>query len=279
MNTIAYQGETGAFSELAAKRFFGEKILLSPSLTFEIVFNKVKSGEAEFGIVPVENSLYGSVFETFDLLLKNTFRIVGELNLQINHYLMSNKRYSIKQLKKIYSHPQALGQCSNFLKSLKGAEVIPVYDTAGAAKIISRQNEDFTAAIASKIAAEKYSLKVLKGQIQNNRENFTRFLIIAKNKKTIRFTSKEFKTSICFELKSIPGALYKALSVFALREINLTKIESRPIPHKTFQYMFYLDLLGGLMETKIKLAINHLKEISQTVKILGSYNIGKTYYG
>jgi prephenate dehydratase len=277
LNTIAYQGETGAFSELAAKKFFGEKILLSPSLTFEVVFKKVKSGEADYGVVPVENSLYGSVFETFDLLLKNTFKIVGELNLQINHYLMSNKKYDLKQIKKIYSHPQALGQCSVFLKSLKNTEVLPVYDTAGAAKIISSHKEDNSAAIASKIAAEEYGLKIIKSYVQNNEKNFTRFLVIAKNQKTIKLYCREFKTSICFELKSIPGALYKALSVFALRDINLTKIESRPIPHKAFQYMFYIDLIGNIRDKKIKLALNHLREISQSVKIFGSFCIGKTY--
>lgn len=277
MNTIAYQGETGAFSELAAKKFFGEKILLSPSMTFEIVFKKVKNGEADFGVVPVENSLYGSVFETFDLLLKNTFRIVGELNLQINHYLMSKKKYNIGEIRKVYSHPQALGQCSEFLKSLSKAEIYPVYDTAGAAKIISSKKEEFSAAIASKIAADEYGLKIIKSFIQNNEKNFTRFLVISKNRKTVKPFCNEFKTSICFELKSIPGALYKALSVFALRDINLTKIESRPIPHKAFQYIFYIDLIGNIKEKKIKLALNHLNEISQSVKVFGSYCVGKTY--
>ncbi|MCX6149039.1 MAG: prephenate dehydratase [Ignavibacteriales bacterium] len=277
MKTIAYQGETGAYSELAAKKFFGDKIYLSPSLTFEIVFNKVKNGEADFGVVPVENSLYGSVFETYDLLLQHTFKIVGELNLQINHFLMSHKKYKVNQLKKIYSHPQALGQCSNFLRSLKTTEIFPVYDTAGAAKIISIQKEDFAAAVASKFAAEEYRLKIIKGHIQNNKENFTRFLVIAKKKITSGKGGEDFKTSICFELKSIPGALFRALSVFALRDINLAKIESRPIPHKAFQYMFYIDLIGSLSDRKVKLAVNHLKEISKSVKIFGSYDVGETY--
>jgi prephenate dehydratase len=277
LRTIAYQGETGAFSELAALKYFGEQIHLSPSLTFEIVFNKVKNGESDYGIVPFENSIYGSVFDTFDLLLKQTLIVVGELNLQINHHLMSAGKYKLSQLKKIYSHPQALGQCSDILKSIKDVEIIPVYDTAGAAKIISVEKEDFTAAIASKIAAKEYGLKIIKNNIQNTKENFTRFLIISKKQISSTLKGNDFKTSICFELKSIPGALFKALSVFALRDINLTKIESRPIPHKTFQYVFYIDLIGGLNDTKVKLAINHLKEISHSVKILGSYKIGKTY--
>jgi prephenate dehydratase len=277
LKTIAYQGETGAFSELAAIKYFGSKISLSPSLTFEIVFNKVKNREADFGIVPFENSIYGSVFDTFDLLLRHTLIIVGELNLQINHHLMSTKKYRLNQIKKIYSHPQALGQCSDILKSLKSTEIIPVYDTAGAAKIISAQKEDFAAAIASKIAADEYGLKIIRNNIQNTKENFTRFLVISKRQVSPGLSGNEYKTSLCFELKSIPGALFKALSVFALRDINLTKIESRPIPHKTFKYIFYIDLIGSLKDTKVKLAVNHLKEISHSVKILGSYKIGKTY--
>ncbi|RJP71536.1 MAG: prephenate dehydratase [Ignavibacteriales bacterium] len=277
LKVIAYQGETGAYSELAAKKFFGEKIKLSPSLTFESVFNKVENDEAQYGVVPVENSLYGSVFETLDLLKKYSFGIIGELNLQINHYLMSTKKYRLSQIKKIYSHPQALGQCSEFIKSIKNVNVNPVYDTAGAAKIISEKNEEFAAAVASKNAAKEYSLQIIKGHIQNNEENFTRFLIISKNDRRIGKDDTNYKTSVCFELKSIPGALFKALSVFALRDINLTKIESRPIPHKTFEYLFYVDLIGNVKDNKIKLALNHLEEISKVVKVLGSYPIGKTY--
>ncbi len=277
MKIIAYQGETGAYSELAAKKYFGENIKLSPSLTFESVFNKVENDEAQYGVVPVENSLYGSVFETFDLLRKYSFGIIGELNLQINHYLMSTKKYKLNQIKKIYSHPQALGQCSDFIKSIKNVNVNPVYDTAGAAKIISAKKEEHAAAIASKNAAKEYSLKVIKGHIQNNEENFTRFLVISKSDKRIGKGETTFKTTVCFELKSIPGALFKSLSVFALRDINLTKIESRPIPHKTFEYMFYVDLIGNVNDNKIKLALNHLNEISRSVKVLGSYPLGKTY--
>jgi len=277
LKVIAYQGETGAYSELAAKKFFGEKIKLSPSLTFESVFNKVENNEAKYGVVPVENSLYGSVFETLDLLKKYSFGIVGELNLQINHYLMSAKKYKLSQIKKIYSHPQALGQCSDFIKTIKNVYVNPVYDTAGAAKIISEKKEEYAAAIASKNAAKEYSLQIIKGHIQNNEENFTRFLVLSKDEKRIGNGEPAFKTSVCFELKSMPGALFKALSVFALRDINLTKIESRPIPHKTFEYLFYVDLIGNVKNDKIKLALNHLNEISKVVKVLGSYPLGKTY--
>jgi len=276
LKTVAYQGEPGAYSEQASLKFFGEKIQLSPSMTFEDVFEKVKKKKVDFGVVPVENSLYGIVFETYDLLLKYSLKIIGELNLGINHYLMANKKYQLKDIKKVFSHPQALGQCSSFLQTLKKVEVNPIYDTAGAAKLVAENPTEPFAAIASKSAAENYNLKIIKTGIQNNNENYTRFLIISNKGSEINL-DKKTKTSICFELKSIPGSLFRALSVFALRDINLTKIESRPIQAKPFQYIFYIDLIGNLKDKKIKNALNHLKEISDNIKIFGSYEIGQTY--
>lgn len=275
MLKIAFQGERGAFSEIASKKMFGEKIKTSPSFSFEEVFIKVKTGAVDYGVIPIENTLYGSVFETYDLLLNYSLSIVGELNLQINHHLLANKNYKLSQIKKVYSHPQALGQCSNFLKKLKNAEVIPAYDTAGSALISLKNNGEPTAAIASIEAADIYKLRVLKSRIQNNRENFTRFLAISRKKKNVKLIKP--KTSICFELKSMPGALYRALSVFALRDIDLLMIESRPIPHKPFQYIFYADLSGSLSDPQIKLALKHLAEISISIKKFGTYETGKTY--
>ncbi len=275
MYNIAFQGERGAFSEIASKKYFGENISVSPSFSFEDVFKKVKNSKVDFGVIPIENSLYGSIFETFDLLLKYNLKIIGELNLQINHQLIANKNYKLEEIKKVYSHPQALGQSAEFLKGLKNAEIIPTYDTAGSALIAMQNTEEATAAVASREAAEIYNLKILKSNIQNNEENFTRFLVINKNDSKDKITHP--KTSICFELKSIPGALFKALSVFALRDIDLVKIESRPIPHKPFQYVFYTDLLGDLKDKKVILAINHLTEISLSIKKFGSYEAGKTY--
>ncbi|MCU7495083.1 MAG: prephenate dehydratase [Ignavibacteria bacterium] len=275
MKVIAYQGEPGAYSEMASLNYFGaKKIRLSPSVTFDSVFKKVSTGEADYGVVPIENSLYGSVFETYDLLLNYTLKIIGELNLQIHHYLLGKENYKISQIKRVYSHPQALGQCSKFLTKLKNTEVIPEYDTAGAAKIVAGLEEP-VAAIASKNAAEKYKLKVISSNIQNEKKNFTRFLVISS--KGVEAPVKDTKTSICFDLVSTPGSLFRALSVFALRDIDLTKIESRPKPAKTFQYLFYVDLKGSLNDKKVVNALNHLKEISNSVRILGSYGIGKTF--
>jgi len=275
MIKVAFQGERGAFSEIAAKKYFGEDVKLSPSFTFDDVFSKVKKGEVKYGVVPIENSLYGSVFETYDLLLNYSLTIIGELNLQINHHLIAKKNYKLSEIKKVYSHPQALGQCSKFLSTLKNAQITPAYDTAGSALILLQNNEEPTAAVASREAAEIYGMKILKSEIQNNKKNYTRFLIISKKKEKREFTSP--KTSLCFELKSMPGALYKALSVFALRDINLVKIESRPIPHKPFQYLFYVDLQGSDKDERIVQALKNLLEISVTIRKFGTYQSGETH--
>ncbi len=275
MIKAAFQGEPGAFSEIASRKMFGENITVSPSFSFEDVFLKVKNDKVDFGIIPIENSLYGSVFETYDLLLKYSLNIVGELNLQINHNLIAKKSYKLSEIKKVYSHPQALGQCSKFLKKMKNAEVVPTYDTAGSALISLNNNTEPSAAIASKNAAKIYNLKILKPDIQNNKENYTRFYAISKTKNKKK--PEHPKTSICFELKNIPGALFKALSIFALAEINLLKIESRPIPHKPFQYIFYIDFTGAIYDEIVKHAVKHLSEISISMKLLGTYERGKSF--
>lgn len=273
MKTIAIQGERGAFSEIAAKSFFGNDIRVSASFSFADVFDKVKNKKVNYGIVPIENSLYGSVIDSLDLLQKNSLFIVGEINLQISHFLLSNKKYKLSRIKKIYSHPQALGQCSVFLDSIPNVKIIHAYDTAGSAKMLNENQNEISAAIASREAAEIYKLKIIRRNIQNKKKNYTRFLIIAP--KPVKGKPKNPKTSISILLKSIPGALFKALSVFALRDINLVKIESRPLPDKPFRYLFYIDFSGDLRDRKIKLALNHLKEISSDIKSFGTYESGE----
>ncbi len=272
--TIAFQGERGAFSEIAGESYFGKSITV-PSYSFEEVFNKVRKGIAKYGVIPVENTLYGSVFENYDLLLKYKVFVVGELNLQINHCLISSKIYRLNEIKKIYSHPQALGQCSQFLKALRNVEVIPSYDTAGSALLALKNNEEPSAAIASSRAAKIYKMKTLRKNIQNNKINYTRFFVISKKKSSKE--SKDPKSTLSFDLKSIPGALHKALGVFASAEINLSMIESRPIPHKPFEYTFYIDISGSLNEKRIKTAIKKLSELTITIKKIGTYEKGKTY--
>jgi len=275
LSIIAFQGEHGAYSEIASKKYFGEDVKLSPTFSIDAVFNKVKTGKADCGVVPVENSSFGSIFETYDYLLKYDLNIIGELNLQVNHYLLAAKKYKLGEIKKVFSHPQALGQTSEFLKTLKNAQIHPAYDTAGSAIISEMDKDEPVAIVASKNASKIYGLKIIKSNIQNNKQNFTRFLIISKKQLNKKITFS--KTSICFEIKSTPGSLFKALSVFALRDIDLVKIESRPIPQKPFQYLFYTDFYGNLADDKVKNAMNHLTEISENVRQFGTYEKGKIF--
>jgi prephenate dehydratase len=275
LKNIAYQGEAGAYSEAAAIKYFGDDNTLLPQFNFEGIFESVSSGAAGYGVVPIENSLFGSVMENYDLLNRYSLHITGELSLEINHFLMAVRQYRPEELKKIYSHPQALGQCSEFLKSLPGVKIIPSYDTAGSAKMIAETGEEYAAAIAGKNAAGHYGLKIIKSRIQNDLKNYTRFLIVENRENTPQ--GENCKTSLCFELKSVPGSLFKALGAFAFRDINLTKIESRPIPAKTFQYLFYIDVAGNVNNEKLVNAIANLREISENVKILGCYESGKVF--
>ena len=271
---VAFQGEKGAYSEIAAESYFDKSIKTLPSYSFEEVFIKVRRGVAQRGVIPIENTLYGSVFENYDLLLKYHVSVIAELNLQINHYLISSERHSLSKLKKIYSHPQAIGQCSKFLNGLK-VEIVPSYDTAGSALLSMRNVDEPTAAITSYRAAKIYNMKILKKNIQNNKVNYTRFFVISKKKSDEE--PKHPKSTLSFDLKSIPGALHKALGVFANAEINLSMIESRPIPHKPFQYTFYIDITGSLNDKKIKTALKKLSELTVTIRRIGTYEKGKTY--
>ena len=275
MNTqVAFQGEYGAFSEEAAKRYFGRSVATRPMRTFDDVFRAVRKGSAAYGIVPIENSLYGSIHQTYDLLQKFNVNIVGELKLRIVHALLVNHGVTMPRVKFIFSHPQALGQCEEFLNRLKHCEVVAVYDTAGAAKMIKEDRRNDAAAIASTEAGRVYGLKALKVGIESDHRNFTRFLVLSR--KNI-VPIGQAKTSIIFSMKNIPGALFKALSVFALRDINLYKIESRPIIGRPWQYLFYLDFQGNLNEDACSNALDHLSEITSYLKILGSYPVGKTF--
>lgn len=269
---IAFQGERGAYSEEAAFAFWGNQILPIPYKSFKSVFDSVQSDSCSFGLIPIENSLAGSIHQNYDLLLRHELQIVGEIKYRIRHNLLALKGVRIEQIKKIYSHPQALDQCSEFIESLHGAEAVPMYDTAGSALHVYEYKFRDAAAIASARAAQTFNLDILKSSIENNHRNYTRFLVIARTPQPFTGTAK---TSIVFSMKDIPGALFKALAVFALRDINLLKIESRPLRNSPWSYMFYLDFEGNLQDEAINHAINHLQEITSFLKILGSYPVGQ----
>ncbi len=268
---VAFQGEIGAFSEEAAFKFFGSNVRTIPCQTFSDVFRIVERGAADFGILPIENSLEGTVGQNYEILLTSDVNIFGEEILRIRHCLIANKGVKIGSLKKVYSHPQALGQCREFLEKLK-LEMIPVYDTAGSVRVLKEERQKEAAAIASERAGKIYQMKILKKGIETSQQNFTRFFIIAK-KEAKRV--KNSKTSIVFSLKNIPGVLFKSLESFAKRKINLTKIESRPIMGKPWEYYFYLDFEGHREAQKIKEALGDLKEKTLFIKILGSYPAAK----
>lgn len=269
---VGFQGERGAFSEQAGYEFFGDKMVPVPFRSFEEVFRSVKKGEVDYGVIPIENSLYGSIHQNYDLLQRYNIYIVGEVKLRIKHYLLANYGVKMSDVRKIYSHPQALAQCESFLKKLKGVEIIPTYDTAGSAKMIKEKGILDGAAIAGKQASKYYGLKVLRSGIENHEKNFTRFLILSRRKIIAR---KNPKTSIIFTTKNIPGALFSALGVFAYRYINLLKIESRPIIGQPWRYMFYLDFEGSIEDELCADAIKELKRMTQYYKFLGTYEKGR----
>lgn len=264
---VAFQGEIGAYSEEAAFQFFGSSIQIRPRETLEEVFKVVEEGGVEFGVVPVENSLEGSISRVYDLLLDSTLRVCGEIELRVIHCLIASPGAGLDTIKRVYSHPQALAQCRNFLKHLN-CELIPTYDTAGSVKMIKEKGMPDSAAIAGARAAEIYGMKVIAQEIEDNPNNFTRFFILAKEDSP---PSGNDKTSIVFSAKDRPGAMHEALGEFARRKVNLTKIESRPTRQKPWQYNFYLDFEGHRQDKPAREALEGLERISIFVKVLGSY--------
>jgi prephenate dehydratase len=266
MTRVAFQGERGAFSEDAVATFFGD-VKLTPCRSFKHVFEAVSKDEADFGVVPIENSQAGSINETYDLLLKYDLNIYGEIDLRVNHCLMALPGESLKSIITVYSHPQALAQCEQFLSKM-GAEIVPTYDTAGSAKLIRDKKLAKCAAVASKRVAQIYDMQILAENIQTIPTNYTKFFAVSKQKAKHVANSK---TSLIFATKNVPGALYDCLGAFAKRGINLTKLESRPSKDKPWEYIFYVDLEGHLEDDICKQALADLKKKTSFLKILGSY--------
>jgi chorismate mutase / prephenate dehydratase len=267
VTSAAFQGERGAYSENAVYQFFGSTVQVKPCKDFRDVFESVKRREVQAGVVPVENSIEGSVNQNYDLFFNYDLKVCGEVIVKIAHCLIANPGTSIDTIEAVYSHPQALAQCRNFLESLN-YELIPTYDTAGSVKLIKEKKLTNAAAIASERAAEIYGMQILARDIADNKENYTRFFVISNEDSPV--TGKD-KTSIIFSAKHEPGSLYHAIGEFAKRNINLTRIESRPTKKTAWEYNFYLDFEGHRTETKCVEALRALNKYAIFVKILGSY--------
>ncbi len=264
---VAFQGEPGAYTEEAAFCFFGKSTKGIPYESIDEVFEVVEVGDVPFAMVPVENSLEGSITRAYDLLLDSPLMVCGETELRISHCLIAIEGANLDTIKMVYSHPQALGQCRNFLSHLN-CELIPASDTAGSVRMIKEQGRLDSVAIASAKAAEIYGMKIIAQEIEDNPHNFTRFFILSKEDSP---PTGNDKTSIVFSLKHKPGALYDCLREFASREINLTKLESRPMRHQPWEYNFYMDVSGHREQKDIAEALKALEEHAVFVKILGSY--------
>ncbi len=262
---IAYYGEEGSYSEQAAIQHFSKSAILQGFRFLPEIFEAVKNGTS-YGIVPIENSTEGPVTQTYDLLLESDLTIVGEEIVKIDHCLIANQWIKIKDIKTVYSHPQALGQCRSYTEK-HGFNPIPFYDTAGSVKMIKEKKLKDSAAIASSMAASVYKMKVLAKSIQSNKRNFTRFIVIAKKNKTTAWN----KTSIAFGSKHRAGSLFQALNYFAKNGINLLYIESRPIIGRPWEYNFYIDCKGSIKDKRLSAAIKELRKDAIFVKVLGSY--------
>lgn len=264
---VGFQGEPGAYSEKASRLLFPEATLV-PFKSFHKVFEATEISSIDFGVVPLENSHAGSINDTYDLLVRHGVQIIAETIVRIHHCLLAPEGVKITDVNYVYSHPQALEQCEEFLDSLK-ADRIAVYDTAGAAKLIAEEDKPGSAAIASEEAGELYGLKVLERAIEDRADNSTKFVAISRSA-TDQMGLPE-KTSIVFATNNIPGALYACLKEFSDRKLNLTKLESRPSGAKAWQYHFYLDFDAPTKDPVAQDLLAALTAQTSFLRVLGSY--------
>jgi len=273
---IGFQGELGAFSQEAVTQLLGERAIVKPFQRFEEVFRALDSGETDAAVIPIENTLAGSVHENYDHLLRFDLTIVAETNVRIVHNLIAAPGVRFRDINRVYSHPVALNQCLRFFADHPQVEKSPFYDTAGSVKMIMEEKPAGAAAIASSVAASIYGASILRRSIEDDRQNFTRFFLLNGKRRVLppRATVKTWKTSVVFTTRNIPGALFRSLSAFALRDLNLTKIESRPLRGKPWEYLFYVDFEGKQDDPVSKKALGHLAELADFLRVLGTYPRG-----
>ncbi|MDB9786979.1 prephenate dehydratase [Bacteriovoracaceae bacterium] len=270
---VAFQGIKGAYSEQAASNYFSNNQLVTVECnTCADVFFKIDQEQVDYAILPVENSIVGGVGEHLDYIFKEDVIAISEYYLPIQHCLLALPGAKIDQIEKVYSHPVAIGQCKKFLDR-NSLISIPAYDTAGSAKMISQQNDPTLGAIASSINVDYYNLKIIAENIQSSSQNITRFLIIVKSNNNTYAVKKE-KTSIALVTGHRPGSLLECLKLFSTHNLNMTKIESRPIPENPWEYVFYIDFDGSIDDSNVQDCLEKLKEHSHALKVIGSYPFG-----
>lgn len=272
---VAFQGERGAFSESAARRLLGSEVALRPCETFDDMFAAVRSSAADCCVAPIENSLAGSIHRNYDLMIESGLTIFGETNVRIVHNVIAAPAVTLANVRRIYSHPVALAQCLRFFRTNPQIEAVPTQDTAGAVReVLGRQRSD-EAAIASAQAAEIYGGTILASAVEDHQQNFTRFLLLAPEVRGSEVRpiepARRWKTSLMLRLPDKPGALFRALGAFAIVDIDLSKIESRPIEGRPWEYAFYIDVIGRRTDASLDRAISNLEQMADELRVLGSY--------
>ena len=270
---VAIQGERGAFSELAARSLFGPRVEILPCPDFDALFRAAEKGRCRFALAPVENTIAGSVNRVYDLLLDSPLQVAGEAIIRVSHSLIALPGVALRDIRRVFSHPVALAQCEEFFRRHPRLTRVATYDTAGSVRLLREQGARDAAAIASEIAARLYGARVLKRGLEDHRANFTRFFLLSRDGRPIR---RPDKTSLLFAAPHVPGALFRCMGVFALRDINLLKIESRPMAGRPWEYVFHVDFEGSPREERCRNALRHLEEVCDFVRVLGSYPRART---
>lgn len=272
---VAFQGARGAFSEQACRQLLGDDVELFPKEKFVQIFQAVEQGEVDHAVVPVENTLAGSVHENYDHLMNHKLPIVAETRVRIVHNLIGRPEAELGQISRAISHPVALGQCLRFFREHPEIRAESHYDTGGSVKTIMEGSDPTVGAIASRAAAGLYGAKILVGEIEDDRENFTRFFLLAREvddlPDRIGDSAQPWKTSVAFIVRNQPGSLFRTLAALALRDLSLNKIESRPLKGRPWEYLFYVDFEGSPDEPRYRNAMAHLEETTETLSLLGCY--------
>lgn len=272
---VAFQGELGAFSQQAIRQFAGARAQPFPCERFDQVFATLRDRKVNAAAIPIENTLHGSIHENYDLLLSHDFTVTAETNVRVVHNLIAPPGMEFRDVRTVYSHQVALNQCRDFFARHSRIAQKAFYDTAGSVKMIMQDRPHGGAAIASALAAEIYGARILKKAIEDDPQNYTRFFLLehagAKPRPPAGSARKPWKTSLVFSMRNTPGALFRALAALALRDLNLVKVESRPLRGKPWEYMFYLDLIGRQNDDAVRNALRHLTEMADFLRVLGSY--------